>query len=170
MTTSQRSNISKKTDRNELSLSNHFDELLDNFRSDMENAFFSPFFRSFRDLDVLPSSMKSIEARIPLCDVIEKDDKYNISLEVPGIKKDKIEIKGTKEYLTVSGIEEENKEEKDKEYVLNERSFKSFYRKIPFNEEIIPTKVSAKVEDGILKIDVPKQKPRSLEETNIKIN
>ena len=58
--------------------------------------------------------------------------------------------------------------EKDS-YVLKERTYRSFSRKIPFPENIVPSKVDATVENGILKIEVPKQKPTSIEETKIKI-
>ena len=61
----------------------------------------------------MPRSIDLIETRIPLCDIIDKGDRYIISLEVPGIQKDKIEVKATEEYITVSGIEE-NKNEKKK--------------------------------------------------------
>ena len=54
-------------------------------------------------------------------------------------------------------------------YVLNERSYRSFSRKIPFPENIVPTKVDAIVENGILRIELPKQRPKSIEETKIKI-
>ena len=40
-------------------------------------------------------SMDLIETRIPLCDILDKGDRYIISLEVPGIQKDKIEVKAT---------------------------------------------------------------------------
>jgi HSP20 family protein len=144
-----------------------FDELFDNFRQDMEDAFFAPFIPQVGSR--IPRVMDSIEARIPLCDVIDKGDKYIISLEVPGIQKDKIELKATDEHITISAAEEKRNEKEEGSYVLNERSFRSFFRKIPFPENIVPTKVDAIVENGILKIELPKQRPKSIEETKIKI-
>jgi len=88
---------------------------------------------------------------------------------VPGIQKDNIEVKATEEYITVSGIEEKKNEKEEGNYVLNERTFRSFSRKIPFSENIVPAEVDATVENGILKIEVPKQRPKSIEETKIKI-
>jgi HSP20 family protein len=121
-----------------------------------------PTFGNSRNIDF-------IETRIPLCDILDKGDRYSISLEVPGIQKDKIEVKATEEYITISGIDEKKNEEKEDNYVLNERTYRSFSRKIPFPENIVPSKVDATVENGILKIEVPKQKPTSIEETKIKI-
>lgn len=145
-----------------------FDELFDNFRQDMEDAFFTPFINPLRAFGT-QRNMDLIETRIPLCDILDKGDKYTISLEVPGIQKDKIEVKATDEYITVSGIEEKKIEKEEGNYVLKERTYRSFSRKIPFSENIIPTKVDATIENGILKLEVPKQKPKSIEETNIKI-
>ena len=113
--------------------------------------------------------MDLIETRIPLCDIIDKGDRYIISLKVPGIQKDKIEVKATKEYITVSGLEENRTVKEEENYVLKERAYRSFSRKIPFPENIISAKVDASVENGILKIEVPKQRPKCIEETKIKI-
>jgi HSP20 family protein len=145
-----------------------FDELFDNFRQDIEDTFFTPFMNPLRSFGI-PQSMDLIETRIPLCDIIDKGDRYIISLEVPGIQKDKIEVKATEEYITVSGIEEEKNEKEEENYALKERTFRSFSKKMPFPENIIPTKVDAIVENGILNIEVHKQRPKSIEETKIKI-
>jgi HSP20 family protein len=51
---------------------------------------------------------------------------------------------------------EEEGEDKARNYIYNERSYKSFYRSIPIPEEIIPSKITAKMNNGILKVDVPR--------------
>ena len=45
----------------------------------------------------------------------------------------------------------------------SERLYRSFYRNVPLPEEIIPSKVSAKVDNGILKLDLPKKNPTESE-------
>lgn len=168
MSSSQKSRKNKDDQRREMVLRRPFDDLFDNFRQDIEDTFFTPFMNPFKTFGTA-RSMGLIETRVPLCDIIDKGDKYTISLEVPGIQKDKIEVKATEEYITVSGIEEKKNEKEEEDYVLRERTYSSFSRKIPFSENIIPAKVDASVENGILKIEVPKQKPTSIEETSIKI-
>jgi HSP20 family protein len=167
MASSQVSRKNKDSERRELMVRRPFDDLFDNFRQDMEDAFFAPFIPQVGSR--IPRVMDSIETRTPLCDIIDKDNKYIISLEVPGIQKDKIEVKATDEYITIAGAEEGKNEKEEGNYVLNERAYRSFFRKIPFPENIIPTKVDATVENGILKIELPKQKPSSTGETHIKI-
>lgn len=158
----------KDNQKREMMSRRPFDDLFDNFRQDIEDTFFAPLVNPFKTFGTA-GSMDLIETRVPLCDIIDKGDKYTISFEVPGIQKDKIEVKATDEYLTVSGVEEKKNEKEEGNYVLRERTYKSFSRKIPFSENIIPAKIDATVENGILKIEVPKQKPTSIEETSIKI-
>ncbi len=168
MSSSQISRKNKDTERRDVMVRKPFDELFDNFRQDMEEAFFAPFINPLSSVG-MQKGMDSIEARIPLCDVIDKGDKYIISLEVPGIQKDKIDLKATDEHIIISAEEEKRNEKEEGSYVLNERSYRSFFRKIPFPENIVPTKVDAVVENGILKIELPKQRPKSIDETKIKI-
>lgn len=168
MSSSQITPKNKDDQRRQVMIRRPFDELFDTFRHDIEDAFFAPFMNPLKTFGMAPG-MDLIEARVPLCDIIDNGDKYTISLEVPGIQKDKIELKATEEYITISGIDEKKNEKVEENYVLRERTYKSFSRKIPFSENIIPNKVDATVENGILKIEVPKQKPTSVEETKIKI-
>lgn len=168
MATSQGSRKNKEIERRETMMRRPFDELFDNFRQDMEDTFFAPFINPLRSAGI-QQGIESIETRIPLCDILDRGDRYLISLEVPGIQKDKIEVKATNEYITISGIEEGRNEKEDGNYVLKERTYRSFSRRIPFSENIIPTEIRATVENGILKIEIPKQKPTSIEETQIKI-
>lgn len=168
MSSSQISRKNKDNQKREMMLRRPFDELFDNFRQDIEDTFFTPFMNPFKTFGTA-GSMDLIETRVPLCDIIDKGDKYTISLEVPGMQKDKIEVKATEEYITVSGVEEKKNEKEAENYVLRERTYKSFSRKIPFPENIVPAKVDATVENGILKIELPKQKPTSTEETQIRI-
>lgn len=99
------------------------------------------------------------DTRLPLCDVIDRGDKYEINLEVPGINKEKIILKATKNFITVSGSQTEKTQEKGKKYVYSERSYKSFHRQIPFTEEIVPSRIDARATDGVLEINVPKKNP-----------
>ena len=116
MATSQGSRKNKEIERKETMMRRPFDELFDNFRQDMEDTFFAPFINPLRSAGI-QQGIESIETRIPLCDILDKGDRYLISLEVPGIQKDKIEVKATNEYITISGIEEGKNEKEDGNYV-----------------------------------------------------
>jgi len=99
--------------------------------------------------------------RIPLYDMVDKGDRYELQAELPGIEKDKIHVKATDDSIEISAeqLEEERVEERKKKYVYNERSYRSFYRTIPIPEQILSSEVTAKMNNGILRIDLPKKMP-----------
>ena len=108
-----------------------FDDIFENFRRDIEEAFVGPWWPRRWEMR-LPSFGTELDARMPLCDMVDKGDKYEVSLEVPGIPKEKIDIKATKYKVEVSGQQEKKTEDKGRNYVYNERSYQSFNRRIPF--------------------------------------
>ncbi len=64
------------------------------------------------------------QIRLPLCDMVDRGDKYELQLEIPGIDKDKIDVKATKN--SVETVVEQSEKSEEKNYVYNERSFRSF--------------------------------------------
>jgi HSP20 family protein len=143
-----------------------FDDIFESFRKDIEDAFFFPRWGLFeRQKDLL----SDLEGHLPLCDMQDLGDKYELTLEAPGIPKDRITIKAGTDYIDISGEQEKKTEEKRKNYLYNERSYSSMKRRIPTPEEIIPSKMDAKMENGILQIQVPKKTTTKTEETNVEI-
>ena len=103
---------------------------------------------------------EGILSRTPLVDMVDKGDRYHLRLEIPGIDKDKLQLNATEVSIEISGEQsEEHGEDKGRNYIYNERSYNSFYRSIPTPEEIIPSKISAKMQNGILQVDIPKKEP-----------
>ncbi len=111
------------------------------------------------------------EIRVPLCDLEDKGDRYEMNLEIPGIEKEKVDVKATKHSVEISAEQSEKKEAKGKNYLYNERSYKSFYRKIRVPEEVVPSKIEARVVNGILNVSIPKKTPTAMaeEETRIEV-
>lgn len=109
------------------------------------------------------------EIRLPVCDICNMGDKYELQLEMPEIDKDKIDVKTTKNSIEISGEQSEKAEEKRKNYVYNERSYRSVHRRIPIPEEIVPSKIDAKMNNGILQIQLPKKVPTKPEEESTKV-
>lgn len=99
--------------------------------------------------------------RTPLYDMVDKGDRYELEVELPGVERDKIHVKATDDSIEISAeqLEEERVEERKKKYVYNERSYRSFYRTIPIPEQILSSEVTAKMNNGILRIDLPKKMP-----------
>jgi HSP20 family protein len=170
MTNSEKPNIVKKREepRPFLPITRHMDDIFEDFRRDMESMFHAwPYpmtdwrFPVFADIDR--------EIRLPVCDMVDKGDKYELKLEIPGVDKDKIDVKATKNAIEISGEQSEKVEEKKKNYIYNERSFKSFHRRIPVPEEIVPSKIDAKMNSGILEVQLPKKIPTKPEKEITKV-
>jgi HSP20 family protein len=147
------------------------DNIFDTFRRDIEDTMM-PWSSSLWGLRV-PSLLTTEEddqdqtmVRMPIFDMVDKEDRYELKIEIPGIEKENVKVKATKDSVEISGEQskEEESEDRTKRFVYNERSYSSFYRKIPFPDEILSSKVSAKMTNGILHIEVPKKNPTTLEE------
>lgn len=143
-----------------------FDNIFENFRRDMEDVLSVP---KWPFLSTGNELVSDLETRLPLCDMEDLGDKYEITLEAPGIPKEKITIKAGIDYIDISGEQEKKTEEKRKSYLYNERSYTSLRRRIPTPEEIVPSKVDAKMENGVLHVQVPKKTPTRSEETNVEV-
>jgi len=142
-----------------------FDDIFESFRRNMEDAFFLP----GQLLDRRRDLASDFDTRFPLCDMEDLGDKYEITLETPGIPKDKITVKAGIDYVDISGEQEKKSEEKKKNYLYNERSYSSLRRRISTPEEIVPSGIDAKVENGVLRIEIPKKTPTKNEETKVEI-
>ena len=150
----------------------HMDDIFDTFRTDIEDMMMpwssSPSLWDWRfpSLQTTEDIQDQITVRMPIFDMVDKEDRYELKVEVPGIEKEKVKVKVTEDSLEISGEQskEEESEDKRKRFIYNERSYNSFYRKIPIPEEIVSSKVTAKMSNGVLHIDLPKKNPTKLED------
>ncbi|HEY7774691.1 MAG TPA: Hsp20/alpha crystallin family protein [Marinagarivorans sp.] len=93
----------------------------------------------------------------PKVDLREKADTYEISLELPGLKKEDIEISLSKGVLTVEAQNSEEKTEAEHGRVIRqERHYGKYVRSFELNPNIHQADISAKFEHGVLIIDIPK--------------
>jgi len=169
MTTSEKSNIRRSQGPSPLvPAGRYLDNIFEDFRREMESmlSLWTHLMADWR-FPVLADIDREI--RLPLCDMVDKEDKYELQLEIPGIDKDKIDVKATKNSVAISGEQSEKTEEKRKNYLYNERLYRSFHRKIPIPEEIVPSKIDAKINNGILQIQLPKKIPTKPEEETTKV-
>jgi HSP20 family protein len=95
-------------------------------------------------------------APAPAVDIVEGDKAYEISAELPGMDEKSIEVKLTNEGLTIKGEKHEEKEEKKKDFYLQERRFGSFERSFRLPEGVDTEKVEANFKKGVLTVTLPK--------------
>jgi HSP20 family protein len=95
--------------------------------------------------------------KMPAVDVVESDKAYEITADLPGMDEKSIEIKVTDGVMTIKGEKQEEKEEKKKDYYLQERSFGSFQRSFELPETVDPEKIEASFKKGVLIVTLPKK-------------
>lgn len=98
-------------------------------------------------------------------DIRETDEGYEVIMDLPGFKKDEIEVQLENGYLTVSAAKGLDKDEADKKgkYICRERYAGEMSRSFYVGEDILDTDIHARFENGILKLDVPKKEAKAVE-------
>lgn len=105
-------------------------------------------------------------------DVKEVENGYEVDIDLPGFKKDEVNVELKNGYLTIQAAKGLDKEEQDKKgkYIRQERYAGACSRSFYVGEDVEPEEVSAKFEDGILTISVPKAAKKQLpKQTSINI-
>lgn len=117
-------------------------------------------FRSFGEIvnDLLNEVPARVNSFYPKANITESKDNFEIDMLVPGRKKEDFKISLDKNLLTIS-FESKKEEEKkeDKKAVIREFSHRSFSRSFSIDDKIDVEGISAKYEDGILKLTLPKK-------------
>ena len=100
------------------------------------------------------------------CDVYEKDGAYHIEADIPGFKKDEIQMELNDGVLTISAAKGLDKDEEDKKgnYIRKERYAGSMSRSFYVGENMKEEDIHAKYENGILTLDVPKEQKKAVPE------
>ena len=98
-------------------------------------------------------------------DVRETADSYELDIDLPGFKKDEISLDLRDGYLTISAQRNEELDDKDNEgrYIRQERATGSCARSFYVGKELEPKDISAKFENGILTLHLPKAEAKKLE-------
>jgi HSP20 family protein len=105
----------------------------------------------------LSSFLSGVESPrwVPTVDVFQRGDDLVVHAELPGIKRNDINVEVNDGRLTLSGQREQHSEEDRGDSYRSERTFGSFYRAIPLPEEADADHAQARFEDGVLEITIP---------------
>lgn len=113
--------------------------------------------RLFEDLMRTPARSRQGTVLRPAANIVETEKNYEIELELPGFDREDITVTVEQGVLTVSGQRPSEREASDRTYHLRERSTGRFSRSFSLPSSVDPDQVSARFEDGVLNIDLPKQ-------------
>jgi len=125
-------------------------------------------FKELRDIERKISSMLEFENKLvpasaqaeniwmPAVNEKEDEKAYYVEVDLPGVKKEDINVEVKDNMLIVSGERKFKKEENDKGYKRVESLFGRFERRFTLPADADADKIEASVEDGVLKITIPK--------------
>ena len=125
------------------------DRVFDNFRRDFERSF-----GMFPALSMPQMAISSIS-----CDVVDEGDRYIINAELPGVSKDEVKLNVSDNHVEISAAHKAEEEEKKKNYVRKERRTFSYHRSLSLPEKVDSSKSKAKLNNGILSVEIPKITP-----------
>jgi HSP20 family protein len=109
-------------------------------------------------------------AWMPPVEAFERDHCLTVRVELPGMKREEIDVTFTEGGLTIEGERKLENEEKKNEWYRNERTYGKFVRTVPLPEGVNGTDVKATFEGGVLEIKVPLPKaPATAAPTKVEI-
>ena len=117
----------------------------------------------FRDFDLMERRMRRFfddvgfaPAPLPAADVYETPQEFVVELEVPGFAERDLTLEVTDHTLVVKGEVKEEKDEKEKTFLLHERLERTFERRFSLPEQADTEKVKATFKEGVLELHAPR--------------
>jgi HSP20 family protein len=97
---------------------------------------------------------------VPAMDLIEEDDRYLLRADLPGVREQDVKVELDENVLTISGERRSEHEHRGEGYYRVERASGSFSRSLVLPDGVDAQQISARIEDGVLEVSVPKPAQR----------
>jgi HSP20 family protein len=118
---------------------------------------FEDFWRGFGGPLTSPESRWQLGEALPRIDETEDEEGYHITAELPGLEEKDVEVTLAEGVLTIRGEKKEEAEETKKDYFRRERTFGAFRRSLTVPSEVDAERITAKMKNGVLAVDLPKR-------------
>ena len=120
--------------------------------------------------DVLPAAEEEMGLYNwqPLVDTFEKDNAIEIRAELPGIKKEDVDIDVRDNVLTVSGERSHDEDVNEGDFYRRERFYGRFQRAITLPDNVDTDNIDAQYDEGVLKITIPKTEESQTKKIEVK--
>ncbi len=105
----------------------------------------------------------------PPLDIFERDNNVILKAEVPGLKKEDVEVTATEDSVSLKGEFKREEEIKEEAYYRHERRLGRFYRTVPMPTAIRPEEVKATFHEGVLEVVAPKVEEAKPKEKRVPI-
>lgn len=134
------------------------------------NHVFDNFRRSFNGPLLAPTADGLTTAAMPRMEVGENDDEIEVSLELPGMALDDIDVSLRDNVLIVRGERKSHREDKHNDYHVREWSYGTVYRSVPLPPGLDLDRVAAAFKDGVLTVTLPKSEEARSQVKRISVN
>jgi len=125
------------------------------------------FFDTDRFFNVKPDRWwTELEAITPKVNVTENENFFHLEAATPGMQDKDINIEVHNDVLTIKGHKKDESDTKKENYHIREFSSQNFERSLKLSDRIDTDKVTAKIDNGVLRVDLPKHeqtKPQKIE-------
>ena len=140
----------------------------------MPSIFGENLFDDFFDDFARPAKRNTAYAQVPAVmrtDVKEKDDSYELEIDLPGYKKENVKAQLKDGYMTITAEAKKDNDEKaeDGKYIRREKYYGTCSRSFYVGKNVTEEDIKAKFEDGVLKVTVPKKQAKPKEDKFISI-
>jgi HSP20 family protein len=144
------------------------------FRTEMDRlfdrfGFGTPAFRRLFDIEPMTRFESGFGIAAPAVDITEDEKAYKIAAELPGMSEKDIEVTVTGDVLVLKGEKRQEREEKDKNRYLSERSYGAFQRSFELPEGIDRDKIAADFSKGVLTLTLPKTAEAQKQQKKIEV-
>jgi len=106
-----------------------------------------------------PEWSSRLEAKLPAVDVIERPEDILVRAEVPGVKKEDLDISVSDNMVTIRGTTKEEEEKRDEQYYRRELTRGEFSRSVTLPSDVDNARATATFKDGVLELILPKTAP-----------
>ncbi len=133
------------------------------FQDEIDRLFGTP-------LAALAAGADALTGWAPALDVFEDKDNYVVSTELPGMKREDIQVSFHDGVLSISGERKSEAKHKDAELHRAERYFGKFERAVTLPSAVAEDKVSAQYKDGVLTVTLPKTEAAKPKQIDVTVN
>ncbi len=139
---------------------------------------YNPYNEAKKSFDLFNSLMQNFDVAreegaiasfVPRVNTREGEDAYYVEIDLPGIKKEDIEITTEDNVLTISGERKMKDEVKEEDYYKVESAYGKFSRSFTLPEKVDVENIHAESKDGVLEVVIPKLKEEEKKQKKIEI-
>jgi len=115
-----------------------------------------------------PAIQRSPGELVPRVDVTETDKEIEITAELPGLEDKDVQVDVADNVLIIKGEKKAEKDEKDRNYRVYERSYGSLYRALELPSGVDVDAIKASLSNGVLRVTVPKPASTKVKKVEVK--